>query len=78
MTPLPGGMTKIEVTPPVDFEWCPGQHVFLRFPKLGMLDNHPFTMTSAPRSASLTLDDKDGKLIFLARTHTGFTRHLAK
>jgi predicted ferric reductase len=45
---LPGGMTKLSVRTPTDFVWRPGQHVFLRFPKVSMFDNHPFTIVSAP------------------------------
>lgn len=69
MTPLPGEMTRIEVAPPSSFTWSPGQHVLLRFPKVNIFDNHPFTITSAPHHG-------DGKLVFLARTHAGFTKRL--
>jgi len=49
---MPGGMTKIEVVAPLGFKWRSGQHVFLRFPKINVLDNHPFTIVSTPDTES--------------------------
>ena len=76
LTPLPGDMTQIEVVAPTNFSWYPGQHVFLRFPKVNMFDNHPFTITSASPAAT-SQQQEPAKLVFLARTHTGFTKRLA-
>jgi len=70
---LPGGMTKLQVLAPVNFRYTPGQHCFLRFPKLSMVDNHPFTLASAPAATQM----EDNYLTFLVRTHSGFTRRLA-
>jgi len=39
-------MTRIEVLAPDGFVRKPGQHCFLRFPSLFILDNHPFTIAS--------------------------------
>lgn len=61
--------------------WNPGQHVFLRFPGLGPLDNHPFTIASSCSETYVV--DKDGNssaepLRFLIRPYEGITRKLAK
>jgi ferredoxin-NADP reductase len=69
-------MTQIEVVAPTNFSWYPGQHVFLRFPKVNMFDNHPFTITSTSPAAT-SQQQESAKLVFLARTHNGFTRRLA-
>ena len=81
---LPGNMTRLEVLAPPDFEHSPGQHCFLRFPDISILDNHPFTIASPPYSICQMSKEANtlGKghcetLIFLTRTHQGFTRKLA-
>ncbi|KAF1982501.1 hypothetical protein K402DRAFT_312645, partial [Aulographum hederae CBS 113979] len=83
LTKLAGDMTEIEVLAPPGFTWRPSQHVFLRFPRISPLDNHPFTIVSAPLPKPLT-DEKDfpglqhrQTLTFLARAHAGFTKKLA-
>ncbi|KEF53004.1 uncharacterized protein A1O9_10912 [Exophiala aquamarina CBS 119918] len=93
LTHLPGGMTKIEVlNPPDGFTWTPSQHCFLRFPRISLLDNHPFTIVSGPLPAPsrrnnvkqrgekvgdvFQIPHKQVPLTFLARTHSGFTRRL--
>lgn len=76
LTQLPGQMTRLEVLAPPDFHHSPAQYCFLRFPSLSPLDNHPFTIASAPQSS--TQEDKPQTLIFLARTHDGFTKRLSK
>ena len=81
-------MTQLEVTAPPRFSHRPAQHCYLRFPAISLLDNHPFTIASAPRPMSLTTDkalsagniadiDNPQTLLFLTRTHTGFTRKVA-
>jgi predicted ferric reductase len=83
---LPGGMTRIEVLAPVDFRHYPAQHCFLRFPAISLVDNHPFTIISVPQLEDVAMEgerhDMKGNtkpqiLVFLARTHDGFTRKLA-
>lgn len=74
-TNLPGGMTSIEISSPSDFKYRPGQHCFLRFPALSLLDNHPFTIASAP--PDIISDQKTHELLFMARTHSGFTKKLS-
>lgn len=78
VSPLAGGVTRIDVYLPLRVSWQPGQHFYLRFPSLSPLDNHPFTICNIPR---LSLDKaEDGtlqKATFFARSHSGFTRRLA-
>ena len=74
-TNLPGGLTSIEISSPPDFSYRPGQHCFLRFPALSLLDNHPFTIASA--SLDMISDQKSQELLFMARTHSGFTKKLS-
>ena len=80
---LPGNMTRIEVLAPMSFSWKPGQHCYVRFPSLSALDCHPFTIAASPRvreksKAYAVNEESDMQvLVFLARTHTGFTRRLS-
>ena len=73
MVRMAGGMTKLQVLAPINFKYTPGQHCFLRFPELSIMDNHPFTLASAPAATQM----EDNCLTFLVRTHAGFTRRLA-
>jgi NAD(P)H-flavin reductase len=70
---LPGNVTRIEVWPESNFNWTPAQHAFLRFTDFAPLDNHPFTIASPSPAAQ----GKQRHLVFLARSHTGFTHKLA-
>lgn len=79
---LPGEMTRMEVLAPPAFRYIPAQHVFLRFPSIALLDNHPFTISNAPRAISAATKEAGAAedpetLVFLARSHAGFTRRLA-
>lgn len=65
----------IKVTVPTQMRWRPGQYVYLRMPRVGMLESHPFTI------ASLCSDDfpsaygeeyRDLTMVF--RPFHGFTR----
>ena len=70
VTPMSGGVTKIEVSlPAATIRTRPGQHCFLRFPEISLVDNHPFTL------AWITGVD-DQRLSFLVRTRRGFTTKL--
>jgi predicted ferric reductase len=73
LTVLPGDVTRIDVWQDRGFNWTPSAHVFLRFTEVAPLDNHPFTIASAPSSPGST----QSHLIFLARSHAGFTQKLA-
>ncbi|KAF6824133.1 ferric reductase, partial [Colletotrichum musicola] len=80
---LSSGLVRIEVERPADFHTKPGQHAFLRFLSLSPLDNHPFTIASAPTAVagagSLTMENGKGPetILFLSKVHEGFTRTLA-
>ncbi|KAK9469257.1 FAD-binding domain-containing protein [Lipomyces arxii] len=47
--------------------WKPGQYMNLSFPTLAPFTSHPFTITSLP---------KDGKMQFIIRPKSGFTKRL--
>ena len=77
-------MLKLQVFVPNTYTWRPGQHCFLCISALSLLDNHPFTIASAPNSSSNGhSDDAERKgedvntLTFLIRPHSGFTRRLS-
>lgn len=77
---LPGGMTKVTVLPPPDFQWKPGQHVWLRLPHLSVLQNHPFTIANLPKhpAPKIKLDSDVQEMIFYVRAHHGLTLDLLK
>ncbi|KAI2625676.1 ferric reductase like transmembrane component-domain-containing protein [Hypoxylon sp. NC1633] len=77
---LPGGMTKVTILAPSDFRWKPGQHVWLRVPHLSVLQNHPFTIASTPRSLPKRAksDSYANEMIFYVRAHHGLTLDLLK
>jgi NAD(P)H-flavin reductase len=66
------GFTRITI--PVDFDWVPGQHCFLRFPSFGFhaLTSHPFTMCSLPSISA----DKQSYAVFYIRHRRGLTSRL--
>ena len=70
-------MIRIEFLAPQGFSWTPGQHCFLRFPAISLLDNHPFTIMSPPAPELGRKAEDSATLTFLARQHAGFTRALA-
>ena len=73
-------MIKLKVLVPLSITWRPGQHVFLRIPALSLLDNHPFTIASAPSLPCTRGEEQSGDsahtLTFLIRPHDGFTSKL--
>ncbi|KIW03466.1 uncharacterized protein PV09_05235 [Verruconis gallopava] len=73
---LSGDMVKLEVFVPEDWMWRPGQHVFLRFPQLNPLDNHPFTIASIPSTQCESEKDSGNVMTFLVRAQSGSTRKL--
>ncbi|KAL2066525.1 hypothetical protein VTL71DRAFT_2596 [Oculimacula yallundae] len=79
-TQLPGEMTRVEVLAPGEFAFSPAQHCFLRFPGISLLDNHPFTIASAPMQATREFRGRNYQqtLVFLIRSHSGITRKLAE
>ncbi|KAI1084469.1 putative FRE ferric reductase-like transmembrane component [Whalleya microplaca] len=67
----------LKVTIPMETQWRPGQHVFLRFVHLGLhaLTAHPFTICSIPvRRGSAG----HSKLVFYVQPRGGLTGRLAK
>lgn len=77
---FPAKLVRIEVERPADFRFRPGQHAFLRFPSVSPLDNHPFTIASAPNTGATTVENGEGAdtILFLAKVREGFTRKLAR
>ncbi|KAF2724681.1 hypothetical protein K431DRAFT_281633 [Polychaeton citri CBS 116435] len=51
-------------------EWSPGQHVFLRFPSLGLIENHPLTIASLPKMTG------KNEMRFIIRPYDGLTGRL--
>ena len=76
-----GQMLKITIPAFNGMTWTPGQHVFLRFPDVSVLENHPFTIASLCEETYVT--DKSGvstrtPLVFLIKSRTGLTRKLMR
>lgn len=51
---LRSGVTRLELDPPRDFTWSPGDYAFLRIPAIAKHEWHPFTISSAEESGALT------------------------
>ncbi len=51
---LRSGVTRLQVGKPANFEFQPGDYVFLRIPEVARGEWHPFTVSSAPEDAALT------------------------
>lgn len=85
-------MTEVNVLVSRHFKWKLASHVFLRFPQISLLSNHPFSIVTFPPCARNDCNDtpteETGKhlwkgeedecntLTFLVRTHAGFTNAL--
>jgi predicted ferric reductase len=52
--PLRSGVTRLEIEKPAGFRFDAGDYVFLRIPKVANHEWHPFTISSAPETSSLT------------------------
>ncbi len=52
---LRSGVTRLEIDKPAGFDFSPGDYVFLRVPSIAPHEWHPFTLSSAPEKASLTV-----------------------
>jgi predicted ferric reductase len=71
-------MTRIDVLKPQGLHWRPGQHVFLRFPNVSILDHHPFTIASAEGGNLRSVSTKKMlNMSFFVRSHGGFARRLS-
>lgn len=73
-----GQAAMMRITVQLPLHWTPGQHAFLRFPRLAILDNHPFTIASIPKHSAGQNheDDKSNELVFLIRPYYGITKRL--
>jgi predicted ferric reductase/Ca2+-binding EF-hand superfamily protein len=49
--PMPSGVTKLVFERPPEFDYTPGDYVFLRIPAVARQEWHPFTLTSAPEDS---------------------------
>ncbi|SMY23516.1 unnamed protein product [Zymoseptoria tritici ST99CH_1A5] len=66
---MTGGVTKIRLSNKAIKNWRAGSHVLISLPKFGMMQSHPATMLSTPRS-------HNGDLVFILKSHKGFTRRI--
>lgn len=82
---LAGNAIRIDIELPAKWTWRPGQHVYIRIPRIGILDNHPFTIASIPVAMNSILGEKTQRardsqarntLSFLVRSRSGFTKRL--
>ena len=75
---LPGGTTRVRLLVPLDLQWKPGQHCWLRVPHLSIAQNHPFTIANlsikAVQDASKYDDLQEMK--FYIRSNRGLSRAL--
>jgi NADPH oxidase 5 len=53
--PLRSGVTRLQIRKPEGFRHSAGDYLFLRVPEVARHEWHPFTITSAPESAVLTV-----------------------
>ncbi|GAB7338565.1 hypothetical protein MBLNU457_5308t1 [Dothideomycetes sp. NU457] len=70
------GDNMMMVSVQLRLHWRPSQHAFLRFPEVGMFDNHPFTITSVPDDKSTSASPTNNILTFLIRPYNGVTKAL--
>lgn len=66
MVQLGGGVTKITLANNAIKTWRAGSHVLLSVPRFGVMQSHPATILSSPQSHG-------GALVFLLKSHKGFT-----
>jgi predicted ferric reductase/Ca2+-binding EF-hand superfamily protein len=55
LTPLRSGVTRVEIVRPAGFGHDAGDYLFICIPALARSEWHPFTISSAPEAANLTL-----------------------
>lgn len=60
----------------VDFSWAAGQHIYISIPRVGLLENHPFTIAKAHQPPTEVGDRQSLELYIKVRS--GFTRRLHK
>jgi predicted ferric reductase/Ca2+-binding EF-hand superfamily protein len=54
-TPLRSAVTRLEIQRPKGFDFAPADYVFLRIPAIARHEWHPFTLSSAPERALLSV-----------------------
>ncbi|EME83283.1 uncharacterized protein MYCFIDRAFT_203575 [Pseudocercospora fijiensis CIRAD86] len=69
MVQLDGGVTKLRISNKAIKRWRPGSHVLLSIPRFGIMQSHPATIVSTPRS-------HNGDLVFMLKGHQGFTKKI--
>ncbi|EME46130.1 hypothetical protein DOTSEDRAFT_42697 [Dothistroma septosporum NZE10] len=69
LTQLHGGVTKVRISSAAIKFWRAGSHVLLSLPRFGLLQSHPATIVSTPRS-------HNGDLVFILKSHKGFTKRI--
>lgn len=65
---LPSKVTHVVLKRPPDFDYNPGDYVYLNIPSLARCEWHPFTISSAP--------EKDGVIWLHIRSYGEWTNHL--
>jgi len=69
LTPLAGSATKIRLHNQRIKTWTPGSHMLLSIPTHGLGQSHPATILSTPTS-------HNGDLVFILKSHKGFTNRI--
>ncbi|KAI5793684.1 ferric reductase NAD binding domain-containing protein [Peziza echinospora] len=72
----------VKITIATKMRWKPGQHIFLRIPAIGLLDNHPFTIASVMKdddplpspTSDTTHDTTYNDMVLVFKPYAGFTR----
>ncbi|KIN08735.1 hypothetical protein OIDMADRAFT_188407 [Oidiodendron maius Zn] len=60
----------------VDFSWKAGQHIYITIPRVGLLENHPFTISNTFQSPA-SIDGKQSIELYI-KVRSGFTRRIHK
>lgn len=71
LTALDGGVTRIRLSNPAIKHWRAGSHMLISFPRFGFGQSHPATIASTPSS-------HNGDLVFMLKSHKGFTKRIMK
>ena len=71
LTSLDGEATRIRFRSRQVKKWSPGSFVLLSIPSFGIAQSHPATIVSTPSSHG-------GDMIFILKSHRGFTKRLLK
>lgn len=72
---LPSKVTHLVIRRPPNFEFCPGDYVFVRIPRIAKYEWHPFTISSAPEHSGKSRNHEMSG--FNLQIPYQFRRHLA-